>query len=349
MGMLLVRKTPFPQNEIAALRRAAAEMRFEVELEPGAARSELMRSLATGQGMEQEISRGAINYAAPTDDRPFFFNLQRLGSWSLARQGLLNVQPALLVVDLLVGVSVLALLCIALPLAFARTAFVRADAPLLAFFAAIGAGFMLVEIAMLQRLIIFLGHPTYSLSVILFTLLLASGIGSRLSARVTDDRIHTAGVGLLALLTVVLAAAGLASAPLMAGFQSAETPARIAVSACLLAVMGIFMGAAFPLGMRLALGARPQLAPWLWAVNGATSVVASVLAVVIAMDPGSPPASGPASRATWWPPPRSYSPRARRNSSVGKGRHFSPGGLKPALTARGSDWNNPPYRVQEIS
>ncbi|MGH8692520.1 MAG: hypothetical protein ACREUS_15970 [Burkholderiales bacterium] len=286
MGILLVRKTPFPQDELAAVRRAAAQMRFDVDLEPGAAKTRLLLALATGRGMEDELARGAINYAAPTDDQPFFFNLHRLASWKLARNGLLSWQPALLVADLLVGVSVLALLCIALPLAFARTAFARADLPFLCFFAAIGAGFMLIEISMLQRLIIFLGHPTYSLSVILFTLLLASGIGSRLSARVAGDRIRTAGIGVLALLTAILAAAGLSTAPLMAAFQSSETPVRIAVSAGLLAAMGIFMGTAFPLGMRLAMAVRPQLGPWLWAVNGAVSVVASVLAVVIAMASG---------------------------------------------------------------
>jgi hypothetical protein len=286
MGMLLVRKTPFPQEELAAVRRAAAQMRFDVDLEPGIARTGVLKSLATGRGMEHELARSTIDYAAPTDDQPFFFNLQRMESWRLARQSLLNFQPALLVVDLLVGVSALALLCIALPLAFARTAFTRADLPFLTFFAAIGAGFMLIEISMLQRLIIFLGHPIYSLSVILFVLLLASGVGSRLSARIANNRIRTAGSGLLVLLTVVLAAAGLVTAALMAGLQSSETPVRIAVSACLLAAMGIFMGAAFPLGMRLALAGRPQLAPWLWAVNGAVSVVASVLAVVIAMASG---------------------------------------------------------------
>jgi hypothetical protein len=58
---------------------------------------------------------------------------------------------------------------------------------------------------------------------------------------------------------------------------------RIAACAALLAAMGLVLGMAFPLGMRLATGSRPQLAPWLWGVNGATSVLASVLAVVIAM------------------------------------------------------------------
>jgi predicted membrane-bound spermidine synthase len=282
MGMLLVRKTPFPLEELAMMRRAAEQLRFDVDLEPGAARTNLLRVLATGQGTDPELS-GRVNYSAPTDDQPFFFNLHRLATWTLGRQHLLHQEPALLVVDLLMGVSLLALLCIALPFAFARSAFTRGDFPLLAFFTAIGAGFMLVEIAMLQRLIIFLGHPIYSLSVILFVLLLAGGIGARLSARVAAEELRTKGVAVIALLTAVVALAGLAIAPLMGQFQSAETPLRIAVSASLLAVMGVFMGAAFPLGMRLANSVRAELTPWLWAVNGATSVVASVLAVVVAM------------------------------------------------------------------
>jgi hypothetical protein len=282
MGMLLVRKTPFPSEELAMLRRAAEQLRFDVDLEPGAARTPLLRVLATGQGSDPELS-GRIDYSAPTDDQPFFFNLHRLATWTLGREHMLHQEPALLVVDLLMGVSLLALLCIALPFAFATTAFRRGDFPFLAFFAAIGAGFMLIEIAMLQRLIIFLGHPIYSLSVILFVLLLAGGIGARLSARVAAEDLRTKGVALLALLTAVVAVAGVVIAPLTAHFQSAETPLRIAVSAALLGVMGIFMGAAFPLGMRLASTLRAELTPWLWAVNGATSVVASVLAVVVAM------------------------------------------------------------------
>jgi len=71
--------------------------------------------------------------------------------------------------------------------------------------------------------------------------------------------------------------------PLARGFQGAEAPLRIALAAGLLAVPGVFMGMAFPFGMRIAAASRPRLAPWLWGVNGAMSVLASVAAVVIAM------------------------------------------------------------------
>ncbi len=144
-------------------------------------------------------------------------------------------------------------------------------------------GFMLIEVSMLQRLIVFLGHPVYSLAVILFVLLLAGGLGSFISGRIGDERLYRGGLPVLGALAAVLAAAGLLVQPVVGSFAAAETPVRIAASAALLAVMGFFLGMAFPLGMRLATRMRPQLAPWLWGVNGATSVLATVLAVVIAM------------------------------------------------------------------
>jgi hypothetical protein len=184
---------------------------------------------------------------------------------------------------LLIGVLALTLVCIVLPLVLRGTALIRGDGVLLAFFAAIGAGFMLVEISMLQRLTVFLGHPTYSLTVILFVLLLASGLGSRLSARVPDAALYRRGTQLLAALTTVLGIAGAATVHVLLTFQASTTPLRIAVAAAVLASIGVFMGTAFPLGMRIAMRLRPELGPWLWGINGATSVLASVLAVVIAM------------------------------------------------------------------
>lgn len=278
MAMLLVRKHPFPESELAEIRSLAQRMRFEIDLEPGAVKSRILDALASGRGMEGELADSATNFDAPTDDQPFFFNMLRLKSWTFMRETrALGQHAAVLLMDLLLIVTALTLVCIVTPLALARIRLARADAALLAFFAAIGAGFMLIEISLLQRLIIFLGHPIYSLSVILFALLLASGVGSYLSARVADGR------RMLWVLTGVLVACGLASGPLVVGLQGAETPVRITAAAGLLAVMGLFMGMAFPLGMRLAAASRPQLTPWLWGVNGAVSVLASVAAIVIAI------------------------------------------------------------------
>ena len=155
-------------------------------------------------------------------------------------------------------------------------------APLVTFFAAIGLGFMLVETSQMQRLIVVLGHPTYGLTVVLFSLLLSSGIGSALTSRIAPDAVGPAGVVRLAGLLGLLVVFGVITPMLTHRIEGAATPVRIAVSAALLAVPGLFMGMAFPLGLGLARN-RPALTPWLWGVNGATSVCASVLAVAIAL------------------------------------------------------------------
>lgn len=287
MGLLLVRKTPFGKEELGGIRALAKQMDFDIDLEPGAARTKLLLALATGRGIDA-VAPPTVDYSAPTDDRPFFFYMARPSAWLFMRGGESSPVSAALVVlaGLLVTVVILTAACIVLPLLLSRTRLAASDTGLLAFFGAIGLGFMLIEVSMLQRLIIFLGHPVYGLSVILFVLLLAGGLGSYFSVRISDTRLRAGGVRVLAALVAVLLASGLAAVPLISSFSDAETPVRIAVSGALLAAMGVLMGMAFPLGMRLAMASRPGLGPWLWGVNGATSVLASVLAVVIAMAVG---------------------------------------------------------------
>ena len=284
MGLLLVRKTPFDAAELARIRAAAERMRFEIELAPGATERSLLGALALGE-IPDEVARGATNYDAPTDDRPFFFNMLRPSHWLAMRAGheSLYQQSVVVLMDLLAAVTVLVILCVFLPLRLSRLRLPAGGRALVAYFAAIGLGFMLVEISMMQRLIVFLGHPIYSLSVILFSLLVSGGIGAGLSSRVTTERVPVWGPRLLSLTIGVLLLAGLATVPLVTGLAGARTPVRIGASVVLLGAIGTFMGMAFPLGMRVAQERRPGLGPWLWGVNGAMSVLASVLAVVIAM------------------------------------------------------------------
>jgi hypothetical protein len=153
--------------------------------------------------------------------------------------------------------------------------------PLFVFFAGIGFGFMLIEISQMQRLIVFLGHPTYGLSVVLFAMLASSGVGSLVAGRFHAVGIRAAAP--LGALVAALAVFGAATPLAIGGFDSATTSVRIAVAVGLLFPIGFFMGMAFPLGMRAAAHRAPALAPWLWGINGATSVCASVIAVAIAL------------------------------------------------------------------
>ena len=138
---------------------------------------------------------------------------------------------------------------------------------------------MLIEISQMQRLIVLLGHPTYSLSVVLFALLVSSGIGSASTYRARSG----AALGRLVPLIAVLSVVSFCAPYLTPMFQAQSTPVRIGAALVVLFPAGFFMGMAFPLGMKWAAEENAALAPWLWGVNGATSVCASVLAVVIAM------------------------------------------------------------------
>jgi hypothetical protein len=155
--------------------------------------------------------------------------------------------------------------------------------PFYTYFAGIGLGFLLVEVAQLQRLSIFLGHPTYALGVVLFSVLLFSGIGSMLSERLVDpERERTMLPPLLVLLGVVLVL-GFATPRIIHAVDGATTPLRIATAVALLMPLGLMMGMPFSIGMRAAASRPGTPTAFLWGINGATSVCASVLSVVTAL------------------------------------------------------------------
>jgi hypothetical protein len=177
----------------------------------------------------------------------------------------------------------LSLLAFGLPLAFLPRGS-RPPARAVGFFTAIGFGFLMLEIVLVQRFVLFLGFPTYALSVVLFALLLATGIGSALSSRVRDTR---RGLRLtLGAACVVLGAATFGLQPLLAALISLPLAARFAIALALLLPLGLLLGSAMPLGLRRLAAREPAALPWAWAVNGGASVVASVLAVALAITAG---------------------------------------------------------------
>jgi hypothetical protein len=291
IGTMLLSRDPLSASDLDTLEEVAARLQFEIVQSPRHSADETFAALADGSRLAAAIDEYPLNISAPTDDRPFFFHMLRLRDvFDTARwrdQGIVqfNMTAVGVLGILFVTVVVLTVSCIVLPLWLAKP---RADlagaAPHLLFFGAIGLGFMLVEISQVQRLTVFLGHPVYSLSVVLFSLLLSSGAGSLSTARMHPGAAGArSAVVRLALLVLVLMVFGLLTPPAVRSFEASPTPVRILVSVGTLLPLGFFMGMAFPIGMGRALAEAPVLAPWLWAVNGSASVCASVLAVVIAL------------------------------------------------------------------
>ena len=288
---ILVSKAPFSEGDLAALEDVARRLRFDVVLSPRSSSDAVFAALASGENPDRVAEALSVKLTPPTDDSPFFSNLMRvrsvLGPDRRARTTeIVTFTPQSSLSLLLLVLIALTLACVIGPLILTRRLTASGDAlPLLVYFASIGAGFMMVEISQVQRLTIFLGHPTYGLSIVLFALLVSSGAGSLSTQRVPQ------GPGLptvirLGLLLTALCAFGVLTPSALGAFRAAPTPERILVAILLLFPVGLFMGMAFPLGMKLASARNDAATPWLWGINGATSVCASVLAVIVAMNAG---------------------------------------------------------------
>jgi hypothetical protein len=187
------------------------------------------------------------------------------------------------------GLLVVIALCacgyyIVLPfLRLARRMPMSALTPPVAYFSAIGMGFMLIEISQMQRLMVFLGHPVYGLSVVLFTILLFSGIGSATVG--ADTPRSRAVVFRVAALLTSLVVAGLLTPLVITWARSLSTDMRILVSVLLLAPPAFCMGMMFPLGLNI-WRRHDGLLPFFWSTNGITSMLASVLGMALSIQFG---------------------------------------------------------------
>jgi hypothetical protein len=289
MGALMVKRTPWTAGEIAAIVERAASLDFDVLLRPHSVGEPEMAALADGSGRSPLEARLGLDLSPPTDDRPFFFNMLHLAdlAFGRGRHEDPNLRAVSILWNLLITVTVGVVICIGVPLAAtADRRLMRRSANVIGFFGLIGLGFMLVEISLLQRLIVFLGHPTYALTVILFVLLLAGGAGSAITSRVSDGGLARTGIWLLLALNVTLLVAVFLASRLVRWFGGETTPLRIVIATAVLAPLGLLMGMAFPLGMRLANRSAAALTPFLWGINGAMSIYASVLATALSLELG---------------------------------------------------------------
>ena len=290
LATVMVSPEPFSESDLAVLSDRADALGFTPVLTPDDATDPVFAALTAPGGPGDAIDRVDADISPPTDDRPFFFQMADIGTFlngDIGRDHYV-IRPVLVLGLLAVTVLGLAACCVGLPLVLARrTAAIGATRrrllPLYTYFTGIGLGFLLIEVAQLQRLSIFLGHPTYGLTVSLFSVLVFSGIGSMLTERIVrDDRPGSRLVPLGALAAAVIAA-GFVTPAVLRALDGATTPVRIAAAVGLLAPLALPMGMPFAVGMRAAATIPGAPTAFLWGINGAASVCASVLAVVISL------------------------------------------------------------------
>ena len=220
----------------------------------------------------------------PTDDKPFFFNMRRPSSVLNPPANAPKNDPVSILLVTLAILMAGALIAFALPLALVRRTRKPPSIVSLAYFAAIGLGYLLVEIVFIQRFVLFLGFPTYSLSVVLFSLLTFSGIGAFLAPRLGLTK-RTLNFGLSAAV-VLIAVAAFVLQPMLAALITQPFAVRLLLTIAVIAPIGILLGLAMPIGLHRFEAIFPSAVPYAWAVNGLASVVASVLGVAIALFAG---------------------------------------------------------------
>ena len=295
----------FTAAELDSISRWSHRMRFDIAWRPGMAEPvstynhleepTLFRAAATAKQSPDSLTRFVASYpftVAPVGDaRPYphhFLRFQSLGRLLGEDQGswlpFAEWGPIALVATL-VQSAVLAFLLLVVPVIVVwRRRGGDNMRPPMAYFLAIGFGYMAAEIAAIQQLNLLLGHPVYAVVVVLATFLVCSGIGSAWSDRLSLARVWIVNASLL-LILILFGIALLAAVHLL-------QPAPIAVRAVAAAVMvcpaAFLMGIPFPQGLRL-LGSDSQTqVAWAWAANGFASVVAAPLAALIALERGSP-------------------------------------------------------------
>jgi spermidine synthase len=288
-GTLIATRRAMTPAQIASLDEAAAAGSFAVEFSPGSAGStEFSRVL-------DRTYRATLGYdlAPPTDDRPFFFYFSRPLTWSMSAAAGGGNAAVLVLIASTVALVALALGFIVLPMTLYRSGDLMAAARegrstrvrLLFYFAALGLGFIVVELGLIQRLTLFLGQPAYAFVVVLASLLASSSLGSLLSRTVATRHARAAAaIGLTVLL--LLTAAIIALDPLLRSALVWRFPLRIALAGGIAASFGVPMGMMLPLGIRAASTAAERIVAWCWGINGAMSVIGTIGSTVVALNWG---------------------------------------------------------------
>jgi len=152
----------------------------------------------------------------------------------------------------------------------------------LTYFAGLGLGFILIEIVLLQRFVLFLGQPIYTFSVVLAGLLIFTGAGSYWANRIQKVSREVLSWSLLAVVAATFFTL-LFTRPVLSLTLGLPLPLRVTTTLLAIAPLGTVLGVPFPTGLRLVGQAAPSLVPWAWAVNAFFTVIGSVLATILAM------------------------------------------------------------------
>ncbi|HBG05687.1 MAG: hypothetical protein A2075_09630 [Geobacteraceae bacterium GWC2_58_44] len=297
---IVAKRSPLTESEIGAIRRFAGERWFDLLHYPGmgAQQSDLylkssadeynraFAALLSKERRQRFLDDYIFDVAPVHDDRPFFGYFLKAGRTAetyraMGEKWQFFLAEGYIVPAVFAQAALISLLLMLLPLFSGKRGGGRAKG-LLPYFALLGCGFMLVEIALIQKIILPLENPSYAVATLLASLLVSSGAGSLLGERFAWLRTAatTAVIaGLIVCYSLILPAAS-------AAISTFALPVKIGLVFLLLLPLGLLMGIPFPAGLRTLGDLDPFLIPWAWVLNGTFSVLAPMLAVMFATSAG---------------------------------------------------------------
>ena len=286
---LMCKKSAFTNEEIEKAEKIAEEMAFDIIYTPQNQKDNYFTKFILEKDEKQFFENYPFRIEPPTDNEGFFFHMLKLRDFwrvfqfkNIEGGQLHNYYSVFILMAILIIASVFSFSFIFLPLIFRETKFLipkKEALRYILYFAFLGLGFMLIEISLIQRFSIFFGHPIYSISIALFSILLFSGIGSflttKLNIKISKIIFALIFIGVF-FLTISFSFFKIQGSLILKSF----------LSILFLAPLSLFMGMPFPSGINLLDKRDRQLIPWVFGINGMTSTIGSVLALIFYINSG---------------------------------------------------------------
>ncbi len=284
---VVIARKPLPPSDLKQAERLLKEGGAELMYSPGASRESVFRSILLAADPASFYAGYPYDISPVHDDRPFFYYLsKRALPWSEAQAPVEDPAVPLVVSLLVVSTAATLILLLLPPLVLGARLPRQPGVPVfLLYFICLGVAYVLIQVALIQKLVLFLGHPTYALAVVVFSLLVSSGAGSYWSRRLGDE-LRSKTPALLMLVALSVAVLAFALAPAIDAGAALPLPLKVTITCLLIAPCGFVMGIPFPAGLRLLDSWHAPSIRWAWSLNSAASVLGSCGAVLLAIHIG---------------------------------------------------------------
>ena len=297
VATLLVSNEPFTAEDLQALSSAAKLHGFNLLIAPGHPPAIPLFGAIARSNSRAELSAAtrdpSYDFTPPTDERPYFFSMLKpralltIGGlkrhWGVSAGGNLIATATMLTLTAIALAMVTAM--ILWPLWRFGVPNMREGtfAAAILYFSLIGFGFMMIQIPYMQRFSVYLGHPTYAIAVILFSMILFTGVGSWISDYAPVEAHPSLIYGIALVIAVTILVITLSTQSVIDRTIQFPTPARCVIVVAMIGPLSLLLGFCFPIGMRLVGRVSESAMPWMWGVSGAMGVLGSIVAVALSM------------------------------------------------------------------